>query len=490
MEPLTQLCGRLHPLIVHLPIGIIFLIVFLEVTALVRKRRSSFAVQVRSIRPVLLFFLAVSATAAACCGWLLSLEGGYDTETLSRHQLAGFIVAGLSIALFLASRRAAIYGSGLVLGLAAVAVAGHLGGVLTHGSGYLGKPLERLLSASDPVRSVAMHPAGGDLEPSAFHELVFPVLEDRCLSCHGPEKQRGRLRLDSWDSIAAGGKHGPVVLSGDPAGSELIRRLKLPIEHDEHMPPKSKPQPSAREIKILEWWIAHGASVEAARADLPPIPGVHESQLLVADVAPPPEAPADLPEREAVAQFIDNIATQTGAVINYLHPTEPWIEVVARYRGSTFDNSSLQYLLPVSRLIMNLDLGNTAITDAGLRAVAGMPNLRSLKLDETGITDAGLFHLRSLNNLKTLNLVATNISDEGLLALHSLRNLRSVHIWRTNTSAEAVSDLEAALTDQSLVDQLRAQLAALQDRIRTETPVIEVGGFGAPDVQPEVLKEE
>src|SRR5690606_17249827 len=125
--------------------------------------------------------------------------------------------------------------------------------------------------------------------------------------------------------------------------------------------------------------------------------------------------PADLPEREAVAQFIDNIATQTGAVINYLHPTEPWIEVVARYRGSTFDNSSLQYLLPVSRLIMNLDLGNTAITDAGLRAVAGMPNLRSLKLDETGITDAGLFHLRSLNNLKTLNLVATNISDEGLL---------------------------------------------------------------------------
>ena len=56
-----------------------------------------------------------------------------------------------------------------------------------------------------------------------------PSSSKHCYSCHGPDKQKGRLRLDSYELLMRGGKHGPVVKAGNAKGSELIRRVTLSV---------------------------------------------------------------------------------------------------------------------------------------------------------------------------------------------------------------------------------------------------------------------
>ena len=92
-------------------------------------------------------------------------------------------------------------------------------------------------------------------EDDAFEATVRPVLADRCLKCHGAQKQSGGLRLDSREAILAGGDSGPAVAPGDPAGSALIRAIRH--EGDVKMPPKAKiPDPA---IEALTSWVKAGA---------------------------------------------------------------------------------------------------------------------------------------------------------------------------------------------------------------------------------------
>jgi len=96
-------------------------------------------------------------------------------------------------------------------------------------------------------------PATPDEE--AFEAKVRPVLAERCLKCHGAQKQSGGLRLDSREAALAGGENGPAVAPGDPAGSPLIRAIRH--EGDVKMPPKAKlPDPA---IAALTAWVKAGA---------------------------------------------------------------------------------------------------------------------------------------------------------------------------------------------------------------------------------------
>jgi mono/diheme cytochrome c family protein len=99
---------------------------------------------------------------------------------------------------------------------------------------------------------------------SDFQDRVLPLLQARCISCHGPEKQKGKLRLDSRASILKGGENGPAIAPGDPEKSLLIQVLRH-THADIKMPPKEKLP--ADQIEALAAWIKDGAPwVEAAAA--------------------------------------------------------------------------------------------------------------------------------------------------------------------------------------------------------------------------------
>jgi hypothetical protein len=88
---------------------------------------------------------------------------------------------------------------------------------------------------------------------------VQPILVQRCGSCHGPEKQKAELRLDSLEGLLKGGHSGPALVAGKPGESLIIKRLLLPVSDEDHMPPDGKPQPASAEITILQWWIESAA---------------------------------------------------------------------------------------------------------------------------------------------------------------------------------------------------------------------------------------
>lgn len=84
------------------------------------------------------------------------------------------------------------------------------------------------------------------------------VLAHNCTKCHGQHKQKGELRLDLRDAAMKGGESGKSIVPGKPAASELVRRIKLPHTDDETMPPEKGPL-DAKDIALLEKWIAAGA---------------------------------------------------------------------------------------------------------------------------------------------------------------------------------------------------------------------------------------
>lgn len=490
MENLGHFFGRLHPALVHLPIGFLLLLGALELSGLLARRPR--LVRLPRLTPeqrtLALLVTAVSSVGTAVAGWLLAREGGYDAELLGRHQQLGFVVAGLSVLLLTLhlARWNTSYGLFLVVTLAALSVAGHLGGKMTHGSDYLSHymppVLRRVLGEQEPVASaVAKRVMPTDPKQVVlFADVIDPLLQQRCVGCHGPTKSNGNLRYDSWEAIVQGGKHGKPFKDGDAAASLMVQRIHLPLEHKEHMPPKGKPQLTENEATLLEWWIDSGASAKATLVELAPPPDVTDilaARLNLKLTEPPPD-------RAAVLAAAAEISTRTGVIITPLSPKDPWLDVNARLQFEHFDDAQLAQLAPIAAAIQRLDLGETAITDAGLAQVATMKNLRRLKLDRTSVTNTGLAFLTGLTQLDSLNLFGTAVSDDGLTALKPLKNLRSLYVWQTKVTPDGVHGLGEQLVDHRKVQRMEDQVADLQKKIAAEKFSVDLGAAIPKPVTP------
>src|ERR1700704_6538500 len=120
-----------------------------------------------------------------------------------------------------------------------------------------------LVSAATPMAS-AGEPASDPAGIEFFEAKVRPLLTARCLSCHGPAKMKGGLRLDARDSILKGGETGPAAVAGQPGESLLIEAVNY--GDTVQMPPKSRLP--AEEVATLTRWVAMGLPwpVEATKA--------------------------------------------------------------------------------------------------------------------------------------------------------------------------------------------------------------------------------
>src|SRR5882762_6191310 len=85
----------------------------------------------------------------------------------------------------------------------------------------------RAAGAEEP-KSESQQAIGAAADPKAlefFENKVRPLLAERCLECHGPEKQKGNLRLDSLAAILKGGDSGPALVAGKPDESLLVQAV-------------------------------------------------------------------------------------------------------------------------------------------------------------------------------------------------------------------------------------------------------------------------
>src|SRR2546426_7637790 len=128
-----------------------------------------------------------------------------------------------------------------------------------------------------------------------FSKDIQPILKKNCIQCHGPEKQKGKLRLDSKEAAMKGGKDGVVIVAGDASKSELYRRITLPKGDDDIMPNEGDPLTKSQ-TDLIHDWINQGALWPERPAATPAAASSPESQL-------PANFKPGANEAKAVAKF-------------------------------------------------------------------------------------------------------------------------------------------------------------------------------------------
>ena len=283
-----------------------------------------------------------------------------------------------------------------------------------------------------------------------FEKDVAPLLAEHCIKCHGEDKQKGKLRLDVKADALKGGKSGtPLLVAGDVGKSEIVKRITLPKDNDELMPPEGGPLPE-KAIGVIKAWVEGGGKwpdgfvVKAAAkaggtAALPPVVPAAPRRPM----APLPELPKDFKPGAGEAGALAALA-KTGVEARPVAQNSPWREANFRLKGAEVTDKSLEALKDMASLI-ELRLGTTKITDAGLASVEKLSHLQVLSLEGTGVTDAGLARIKSLSNLVYLNLYGTQVTDAGLEHLKGMKHLRNLYLWQTKVTPEGAKRLQEAL---------------------------------------------
>lgn len=270
---LVAFLGHLHPMLVHLPIGALVLLGVLE--AVPKFTRGNDIAQ--NGRWILAFSFG-AALAAAGCGWMLASDGSYEPGLLSWHRAIGIALLPATLVTFLLRGRNSprAYQAALVATLLLLVAAGHLGASLTHGRDFLTRymPLPRRLGFGSAVQRKSMSLPVSSSDQSVFATCIQPILQRRCAACHGPEKHKADLRVDTWGGLFRGGQNGPVLRPGHATDSPLVQRMLLPLDADGRMPPEDQDQPSSEEIALLKWWINAGAPSTQSAEDLKPTPEI------------------------------------------------------------------------------------------------------------------------------------------------------------------------------------------------------------------------
>lgn len=270
-------------------------------------------------------------------------------------------------------------------------------------------------------------------EGVSFTDSVWPIVQERCISCHGGEKDKGGLKMDSLEAFTKGGEDGPIFVAGKPEESALYKLIILPKDDPDIMPAKGDPL-TADQAKIIQTWIAEGANFGDWKGGAPAAAAAPVDPL---EVLAQNTAPADAPLLEAVSAL--------GGLAMPLDMKSPLVRVDYHLIGDTIGDEQLDTLTPLAAQLTWLNLAGTKITDAGLAKVAALPKLTRLHLERTGITDAGVAQLCGLSNLEYLNLYGTQVTDAGIAKLAPLSNLKKIFLWQTPVTAEGAAALQAAL---------------------------------------------
>lgn len=317
------------------------------------------------------------------------------------------------------------------------------------------------LAAASAATSAAAAPAAPNSD-SIFSAHLQPVLADYCVSCHGAEKAKGKLRLHTFENVNKGGDSGAVLVARHSKRSPLIERMLLPLDDEDHMPPRDKPQPSPEIIRLFAWWIDQGANPKARPRDLA-VPAELRPLLAARETLRPRP-------RGKIQSALDAGSVPAVFTVRFVALDGAGLMITSPRAG----DADVERLLAVRENMTHLDLSRSPVTDAALAAIGRMTNLQSLRLDGTAVTDAGVAALASLQQLTTLNLNRTRVTDVALFTLRRLKSLQKIYLWDTAVTAEGVTGLQAARYPAAEAESMRLKIAALahaRDALRVEVIV-------------------
>ena len=429
------LLGRLHPLLVHLPIGFLIFGIILVFFPL-----KDFKHQIPFIR--LAFLLGgISAALSSASGFLQYQHEGFGWETVQFHFYFGLATTAISFWIFfyLNGKESIIpaikyQAAGLSILLL---LTGHLGGNITQGEEYLIEVLppeiQTFLGKEISENQGLVLPEQGWENLAYFEQVVQPILNSNCKGCHNPRNSKGELDLSSWEGVQKGGENGAIFHLANWKESGLYSRLVLPLEDEDHMPPKEKRQPKKEEIELIRLWLEKGASPTLTLGQAQPELKILDPFFLTEEITFYPEIQPSLASEDSIS-----FAKAKGFYIEPVFIGSAFLKVSC-INFPEFTDADLKSLMGIRENIAYLDLGGTQGTQAILPSLAQFPNLTILKLNQLEIDGQNLETLSANSHLKWLYLNGTSIQPTQLDKLLQIPKLEKVFAFETPLSQEAIT---------------------------------------------------
>ena len=477
--------GPFHMVLLHLPIGALTAIWFLEF--LLEKNDDKHKNQAIGLLHLLLL---LSCGLTVVLGLSYEEFGQYGDE-IEQHEFWGLIFAGCIVATYLCywihrklGKRSSklFYMLALLAATITMAITAHQGGELVHGKGFLSKPFkdekreavvptplldessnkntdqarivtqattisalnapmvdaingaDRIDPITTPIAELVQTPRVLDPRIALF-EASQAIFERNCYKCHGATKQKGGYRLDEQHSINLGGKSKlPAIVPRNAEQSELMYRMLLPHDDDEAMPPEEKDPVSPEDIDLVRQWIEAGAYW----------PDAAELSAAANDTVKNGDADTDL--------LIEQIS-RTGVKAEYNAWGDESIRIDLGVVGPGQLNQAIQQLSGFRNKLTWLDCSELALSSDFFQQLEQCINLQRLHLNGTNVTDKQLDTLSQLADLNYLNLYNTQISDAGLESLHASSSLRKIFLSQTQVTANGITELKKSLPELEVVHQ-------------------------------------
>ena len=477
--------GPFHMVLLHLPIGALTAIWFLEF--LLEKNDDKHKNQATGLLHLLLL---LSCGLTVVLGLSYEEFGQYGDE-IEQHEFWGLIFAGCIVATYLCywihrklGKRSSklFYMLALLAATITMVITAHQGGELVHGKGFLSKPFQeekrqavapapfadesskkntdqaRIVTQAttisapsapmvdaingadriDPITApiAALEQTPQVLDPRiALFETSQAIFERNCYKCHGATKQKGGYRLDEQHSINLGGKSKlPAIVPGNVEQSELMYRMLLPHDDDDAMPPEEKDPVSPEDIDLVRQWIEAGAYW----------PDAAELSAAASDTVKLGDADTD--------QLIEQIS-RTGVKAEYNAWGDESIRIDLGVVGPGQLNQAIQQLSGFRNKLTWLDCSELALSSDFFQQLEQCIKLQRLHLNGTDVTDKQLDALSQLADLNYLNLYNTQISDAGLESLHASSSLRKIFLSQTQVTANGITELKKSLPELEVVHQ-------------------------------------
>ena len=266
-----------------------------------------------------------------------------------------------------------------------------------------------------------------------YSSEIEPILEEKCYRCHGEDKVKGGLRLDSPRSIMSGGDGGAVLVLGKPIDSLLYLMTTYPEDDPDYMPQKGEGLSQAEQALLKDWIGAGALFGEGFKHEAKPTIGKKYSDTgfkgtykIVGD-----------------AVHVVSKLQEMGVLVDTVNHDAKRFELVYTYTelpGRSFDFRDAAEL---GEALVKLSLSRTNVADEDLRKLKQLQSIEYLDLSRTSIGDQGMAHIVEMPNLSYLNLRDTNVSDDSIEYLSQMKNLKQIYLWGsgiTESAAEVLQD--------------------------------------------------
>jgi uncharacterized membrane protein len=422
-----QVAGRMHPMILHFPI--VFVVLYVLWVLFFQKKISPAETAI-TIGEWLLLLAAFTSAATALMGLFLSREEGYDAEALRWHKWSGVIVSLITLLWYAfrnqLQRSAATTITGAIIVFAAIIFTGHQGAGITHGQNFLLAPIMPEKKQQQVLLEDAV----------VFTDLVKPILQTKCMSCHNSKKAKGDLIMETEELLLKGGKTGKLWDSTETDFGLLMKRIHLPLETKKHMPPQGKPQLTDDEIAVLNNWIKTGADFKIKVTELEP-----ESELRKIADRIFSTIETDDYDFAAADDSKVKLLNNNYRIVYPLAKGSPALGAEF-FSASQFNSAGLKELLAVKQQLVSLNLNKMPLKDEDLKTISQFAQLRRLNLSFTGIKGTNLDELNKLKELKQLALSGNQLTIDDIKKISALPQLSKLFLWNTGVKEDELKQIQ------------------------------------------------